>query len=95
MKSLYADITLRNLTIISPAQSVGVVLANSTTPMQNVLFDGVRVTGKIPNGQKPWEKVGYYVCEGVQNGVATGDTYPVPPCFEDRTDRALAATIAA
>eukprot|EP01051_Picozoa_sp_SAG22_P010760 SAG22_NODE_987_length_6142_cov_3.152242_2_plen_63_part_00 len=28
MKSLYADITLRNLTIISPAQSVGVSTAD-------------------------------------------------------------------
>lgn len=27
----------------------------------------------------------YYVCEGVNGGVATGDTWPVPPCFVDAT----------
>ena len=29
----------------------------------------------------------YFKCEGVEGAVATGDTFPVPPCFEDRTDR--------
>lgn len=65
MKSLYADILFKNITIISPAQvwpetptrsnshvpparrasllrleqSVGVILANESTPMQNVVFE--------------------------------------------------------
>ena len=39
MKSLYADILFKNITIISPAQSVGVILANQSTPMQNVVFE--------------------------------------------------------
>jgi hypothetical protein len=29
----------------------------------------------------------YYSCEGVQGGVATGDTYPIPQCFDDQTGR--------
>ena len=28
----------------------------------------------------------YLRCEGVENGLALGDTYPVPPCFQDGTD---------
>ena len=27
----------------------------------------------------------WHTCSGVQSGVATGDTWPVPHCFEDRT----------
>ncbi len=27
----------------------------------------------------------YYTCEGVRNATATGDTWPIPFCFEDRT----------
>ena len=33
----------------------------------------------------------YFVCEGVEGGIATGATWPVPPCFLDRTDAARAA----
>lgn len=29
----------------------------------------------------------FYVCEGVEHGVASGDTWPVPSCFADRTHR--------
>ena len=28
----------------------------------------------------------WYKCEGVDNGVALGDTRPVPSCFIDNTD---------
>lgn len=27
----------------------------------------------------------YFVCEGVERGIALGNTYPVPSCFEDQT----------
>ena len=33
----------------------------------------------------------YYVCKGVEGSVATGTTWPVPPCFTDRTDARAAA----
>ena len=46
------------------------------------MFDGVRVVEAAD------ENVGrYHTCEGVQNGIALGDTFPVPPCFQDRTER--------
>ena len=32
----------------------------------------------------------YYACEGVVGGVATGKTWPVPPCFRDATRHAAA-----
>lgn len=27
----------------------------------------------------------YYLCEGVRNGIASGNTWPVPHCFQDQT----------
>ena len=50
--------------------------------MKNIIFDGVRVIGawNEPDHKK------YLRCEGVENGLALGDTYPVPPCFQDGTD---------
>lgn len=79
---LYRNITLRNITINNPKQSPGLIYGNVTNPMQNVVFDNVRVTNP---GSKPWGK-NYYKCEGVQ-GIAMGDTWPVPPCFKDQTRR--------
>jgi polygalacturonase len=72
----FSDITLRNVTINSPTFSPGVLLGNITNPMQNVVFDGVVVhhPGLIPFFTK------YYYCEGI-NGIATGGTKPIPPCF--------------
>lgn len=35
--------------------------------------------------EQTYDQSGYFVCEGVVNGVATGDTYPVPSCFTDET----------
>ena len=50
----------------------------------------VRVVGTEPHGKEPWEQLDYYVCEGVQNGIARGNTYPVPKCFKDETTATLA-----
>ena len=58
----------------------GVILGTEQTPMKNIVFDGVRVIDAQDE-----TLASYYKCEGVQSGVAMGDTYPVPPCFEDRT----------
>lgn len=80
---LYENITLRNVTIRNPKMSPGVVLADPSQPMKNVVFDGVVVEGTM--GSSPWGSAGYK-CEGVE-GVATGGTQPVPPCFKDATDR--------
>lgn len=81
----YTNITLRNVTLNSPKQSPGVLLANETSPMKNVVFEDVVVNNP---GAKPWGD-DFYKCEHVQ-GVATGKTFPVPPCFADRTDATLA-----
>jgi len=75
----YANITLRNITINNPKQGPGLIYGNETNPMQNIIFDNVVVNNP---GKHPWGK--NYFCKNVQ-GVATGNTWPVPPCFEDRT----------
>ena len=96
---IYENITLRNITINDPQFSYGqgVILGNPVTPMQeenqlkldrpyifycqNIVFDGVRVLNAKD------EKVGrYHTCDGVETGLALGDTSPVPPCFQDRTN---------
>lgn len=84
----YENITLRNITIINPKESPGVIFGNGTNPMKNVVFDNVVVQNP---GKRPWGDK-YYVCEHVQ-GVALGTTWPVPPCFEDRTSRSGATLV--
>ena len=64
----------------------------ASSPMINVTFDGVVVNNPSTKKTK-WGT--NYLCEGVKSGVATGTTSPVPPCFKDRTDKALAAEAAA
>ena len=56
------------------------LIANSSSPMQNVVFENVAVNDPA---DKLWGDDGYY-CVNV-NGIATGTTSPVPPCMEDRT----------
>ena len=79
----YENILLRNITIDNPQFSYGqgVILATENTPMESVIFDGVKVINAKNEGVASYTK-----CEGVTNGVAVGDTLPVPPCFEDQTD---------
>lgn len=77
----WVNITLRNIVINNPKQSPGVILGNSTNPMQNIIFDNVLVNNP---GDKPWGNL-YYKCEGVASGIALNGTYPVPPCFKNRT----------
>lgn len=75
----YRNIVFRNVTIDSPKGVPGVILANATSPMENVTFDGVVV--HHPSSKKePWGTG--YLCEGVASGVATGGTSPVPGCFK-------------
>lgn len=50
-------------------------------PMTNITFDGVRVLGAQSD-----QRASYHTCTGVASGVALGDTFPVPPCFEDKTN---------
>ena len=45
----------------------------------------------MPSSQSVWlsrllrDPAVYFVCKGVEGGIATGATWPVPPCFLDRT----------
>jgi len=45
--------------------------------MRNITFDNVVVTNP---GMRPWHD-SYYYCEGIE-GISTGGTQPVPPCFK-------------
>ena len=76
------NITLRRITINRPKMSPGVLIAPSANPATNVTFDGV-VVNDPPSGAGSHGGQ-YYRCDAFQ-GVATGGTSPVPPCFEDRT----------
>jgi len=81
--SKYENITLRNITIYDPQYKFGqgVILAAEDAPMENILFHDVRVVDA-----KGDDFAKYTSCEGVLSGIATGNTYPVPPCFEDQTE---------
>jgi len=80
----YENITLRNITIVDPkfGWGMGVVIGSEDNPMRNITFDGVRVVNAENDDVQK-----YYTCKGVESGVATGDTFPVPPCFRDETTR--------
>ena len=80
--SKYENITLRNITIVDPQFSYGqgVILAAEDTPMENILFDSVKVVNA-----KGEDYSKYNSCKGVLTGIAIGDTDPVPPCFKDQT----------
>jgi len=73
----YRNITLRNITINSPKQSPGVLMASPDSPMVDVVFDGVKVNNP---GHNSWGS--NYKCENVKSGISLGDTSPVPPCFQ-------------
>jgi len=72
----WVNITLKDITINNPIKSPGVLLGNSSNPMQNVIFENVIINNP---GSKPWGD-DFYLCDGIA-GIATGTTYPVPPCF--------------
>ncbi len=80
----YVNVTLRNITVNSPKGNPGVILANSSVAMRNVVFENVVVNN--PSTKKTKWGTNYF-CEGVATGVATGTTSPVPPCFKDETAR--------
>ena len=80
----YRNILLKNVSIDSPKNSLGVILGNASSPMENVTFHDVVATNLNDDGH--WKEA-QYLCEGVASGYATGKTNVVPPCFEDRTDK--------
>jgi len=81
----YRNITLRRVTINNPKYSPGVLIAPSNNPATGIIFDSV-VVNNPASGWGPHQK-DYFRCESFQ-GIAVGDTSPVPPCFKDLTLRA-------
>eukprot|EP01035_Chromulina_nebulosa_P018039 gene18039-23681_t len=92
----WVNITLKDITINNPALNEynskyygGVLLGNSSNPMQNVIFDNV-----VVNSQDPKFSIakgdGFYICNtnGI-NGIATGSTNPVPGPLCFKTDHDL------
>jgi len=75
----YLNIKLKNITVDNAKSSPGVVLAGSQNPMDGVVFEDVRFNNP---GTSPFSD--YYYCQNA-NGVAKGNTWPVPPCFKDET----------
>ena len=41
----------------------------------------------LKTSERTFDKKNYFVCHGVQNGAAYGNTWPVQSCFEDYTTR--------
>lgn len=79
--SQYRNILLKNITVNNSKKSPGVIIGNPDMQMENIVFDDVVFNNP---GEKPWGD-DYFTCEGVSSGVALGNTWPVPPCFEDKT----------
>mmetsp|Transcript_94716 Transcript_94716/g.216661 ORF Transcript_94716/g.216661 Transcript_94716/m.216661 type:complete len:312 (-) Transcript_94716:85-1020(-) len=75
----FANITLRNIVVKDPVLSPGVILGNSSNPMQNVVFDNVRfefehggLRSRLPYGR-------HYMCENAGVTVV-GQTSPSVEC---------------
>jgi len=74
----FRNITMRDIRIVEPRQSPGVIIGSQENPIEALVFDGVVVTG---GSEQPWGVNGY-ACHGVDNNsIAVGGTAPVPPCF--------------
>ena len=80
--ALIDGLTLRNITINKPKTSPGVINGNTSLPMRNIVFDGVRFIDPPADGAFGED---YFFCRGVASGVARGGTWPVPTCFTNET----------
>ena len=78
-KGTYRNILLRNITIDNPKHDLGVILADDTTPMQNITFDSVRVVN-----WKHFKSPKYRLCSGVASGVSR-NSLPIPSCFHSES----------
>ncbi len=72
----WRNIILKDIIIINPEQTPGVLMGNDTNPMNNVIFDNVKVIGNNI-GDYPWG-VDYF-CEYI-NGKSINSS-PKPLCF--------------
>lgn len=74
------NLVLRNITISKPKTSAGVIIGDPSNPI-GVTFDNVRYVDPPDNGAFGKD---YFYVNGVE-GVATGDTWPLPPGFTNNT----------
>lgn len=81
--STIRNLVLRNITISKPKTSCGVMNGDPSNPI-NVTFDGVRFIDPVTDGAFGAD---CFYTQGV-NGIAMGDTFPVPPGFENQTTAA-------
>lgn len=77
----WADIALRDITIIDPKHSPGVLMGNTSNPITGLVFDNVIVKyqGERVSHRLPWGNV-YMPCEGIE-GTSRGGSDPVPRCL--------------
>lgn len=78
----FSNITLKNVEIIDPKWSPGVIQGATEGRdgnMDNIHFDNVIVRNPPAN---PWGDKFYGDCVGVNSGWYSGNTWPVPPCFK-------------
>ena len=75
----WTNVTLRNIRVVGAKVSPGIIFGNSENPMRGLVFDNV-VFDPVDPKARPWKEQFYY-CKGVDRGVATHGTMPVPPCF--------------
>lgn len=78
----WANITLKDVTVVNPMASPGVLIGNNSNPVP-VVFDNV-VVQDMRDNLKPWG--GQYYCEdgGVDMTVTSHETSPRPDCFVSR-----------
>ena len=94
----FANITLKDITIIDPQETPAVIIGNDTNPIQNLVFDNVKVqyTSKYKKTMshvlKPWGNK-YNVNNNVKECKRKGiDGYylngcdPVPACFKETSE---------
>jgi hypothetical protein len=81
---LFMCLSSSHLSVIERDQSF-----DSTEPPLYTDSSSGSIHHHIPRLPVPtWQRTSkYYRCSGFVNGVATGNTWPVPQCFDDKTDQ--------
>jgi hypothetical protein len=82
---IWRNITLRNIYIHHAAQSPGVILGNSTYPMQGITLENV-VFYDTKKNSKPFDQDYYCPKGGVISSQGLGETSPMPPCMQNKSD---------
>ena len=79
----WRNIVLRDVRVVNPATSPGVIIGNATYSMLGIVFDNVTcaLTGGSPRAKAPW-RAKSFACKGVKGAKAIGWTNPKPPCFD-------------